>query len=48
VLHGRSRELGLARGGRTMLLALTHEGEYALAQAMLVDDDVPHGDPAIR
>jgi holo-[acyl-carrier protein] synthase len=39
VLHGRSRELSLARGGRRMLLALTHEGEYALAQAMLVDDE---------
>jgi holo-[acyl-carrier protein] synthase len=48
VLHGRSRELGLARGGRTMLLALTHEGEYALAQAMLVDDEASHGDPAAR
>ena len=39
VLSGRSREIGLARGGRLMLLALTHEGDYALAQAMLVDDD---------
>ena len=38
VLSGRSREIGLARGGRRMLLALTHEGEYAMAQAMLVDD----------
>ena len=39
VLSGRSREIGLRRGGRRMLLALTHEGDYALAQAMLVDDD---------
>ena len=39
VLHGRSREIGLQRGGRHMLLALTHDGDYALAQAMLVDDD---------
>jgi holo-[acyl-carrier protein] synthase len=39
VLHGRSHELSLARGGRRMLLALTHEGDYALAQAMLVDDE---------
>src|SRR5215472_15702588 len=39
VLSGRSREIGVARGGRRMLLALTHEGDYALAQAMLVDDD---------
>jgi holo-[acyl-carrier protein] synthase len=38
VLSGRSRELGLARGATSMLLALTHEGDYALAQAMLVDD----------
>jgi holo-[acyl-carrier protein] synthase len=38
VLSGRSREIGRLRGGSRMLLALTHEGEYALAQAMLVDD----------
>jgi holo-[acyl-carrier protein] synthase len=36
LLHGRSREIGLSRGGRAMLLALTHDGDYALAQAMLV------------
>jgi holo-[acyl-carrier protein] synthase len=49
VLHGRSRELGLARGGRHMLLALTHEGDYAMAQALLVDDDpVVATDPALR
>jgi len=47
VLHGRARELGLARGGRHMLLALTHDGDYALAQAMLVDDE-PHRAPATR
>jgi holo-[acyl-carrier protein] synthase len=47
VLHGRSRDIGLSRGGRTMLLALTHDGDYALAQAMLVDDD-PHDAPPIR
>ena len=38
VLSGRSREIGLARGGRRMLLAITHDGDYALAQAMLIDD----------
>jgi holo-[acyl-carrier protein] synthase len=38
VLSGRSHEIGIARGGRRMLLALTHDGDYALAQAMLVDD----------
>src|SRR5688500_18918409 len=47
VLSGRSREIGLRRGGRRMLLALTHEGDYALAQAMLVDDD-PTGDAVDR
>jgi len=40
VLSGRSRDIGLARGGQRMLLALTHEGDYAMAQAMLVGDDV--------
>lgn len=39
-LSGRSREIGLQRGGRHMLLALTHDGDYALAQAMLVDEPV--------
>ena len=38
VLTGRSREIALARGGHRMLLAITHDGDYALAQAMLVDD----------
>jgi holo-[acyl-carrier protein] synthase len=38
VLSGRSREIGLARGGRRMLVTLTHDGDYALAQAMLIDD----------
>ena len=38
VLSGRSEEIGRSRGGSRMLLALTHEGEYALAQAMLVGD----------
>ena len=41
VLRGRSREIGEARGGRRMLLTLTHDGVYALAQAMLVDDAPP-------
>lgn len=39
VLRGRSRELAKARGADRMLLALTHDGDYAIAQAMLVDDD---------
>jgi holo-[acyl-carrier protein] synthase len=49
VLHGRTREVGLARGGQHMLLALTHDGDYAMAQALLVDDDpVAATDPALR
>src|SRR2546427_3201584 len=39
VLSRRSRAVGEARGGRRMLLTLTHDGEYACAQAMLVDDE---------
>jgi holo-[acyl-carrier protein] synthase len=38
VLHGRSRAIGEARGGRRMLVSLTHDGDYACAQAMLIDD----------
>jgi holo-[acyl-carrier protein] synthase len=38
ILSGRSREISLRRGGRRMLLALTHDGDYAMAQAMLVDE----------
>src|SRR5213083_3597518 len=38
VLSGKSKEIGLFKGGSRMLLSLTHEGDYALAQAMLVDD----------
>ena len=38
VLSGRAWEIGLARGGGRMLLSLSHEGDYALAQAILVGD----------
>ena len=38
VLSGRAREIGLGRGGSRMLLSLSHEGDYALAQAILVGD----------
>ena len=43
VLRGRSHEIGRARGGSRMLLALTHDGDYAMAQAILVSegDSVP-------
>ena len=48
-LHGRTRELGLARGGRRMLLSLSHDADYALAHALLVDYDPAVGvDPATR
>jgi holo-[acyl-carrier protein] synthase len=48
-LHGRTRELSRARGGRRMLLALSHDGDYALAHALLVDDDpAVIADPAPR
>jgi holo-[acyl-carrier protein] synthase len=48
-LHGRTRELSWARGGRRMLLALSHDGDYALAHALLVDDDpAVFADPASR
>src|SRR5438876_9069160 len=36
VLRGRSREIGRARGGSRMLLALTHDGDYAPAHASLI------------
>jgi holo-[acyl-carrier protein] synthase len=39
VLSGRSREISRRRGGRRMLVTLTHDGDYAMAQAMLVGDD---------
>ena len=45
-LSGRSRDIGLRRGGRRMLLALTHEGDYAIAEAMLVDDEATGDAPA--
>jgi len=38
VLSGRAREIGLGKGGSRMLLSLTHDGDYALAQAILVGD----------
>jgi len=38
VLSGRAREIGLGKGGSRMLLSLPHDGDYALAQAILVGD----------
>jgi holo-[acyl-carrier protein] synthase len=39
VLSGRSREIGEARGGTRMLVSLTHDGEYAIAHAVLVSEE---------
>lgn len=36
VLSGRSRAIGLAKGASQVLLSLTHDGDYAFAQAMLM------------
>src|SRR6266700_5269524 len=38
VLTGRSRAIALARGGSRVLLSLTHDGDYAMAQALLVGE----------
>lgn len=38
VLSGRCRAIALAKGARRILLSLTHDGDYAVAQVMLVDD----------
>jgi len=38
VLSGRAREIGLGKGANRMLLSLTHDGDYAFAQAILVGD----------
>jgi len=43
VLRGRSREIARARGADRMLLALSHDGDYAIAQAMLVGDGAADG-----
>ena len=43
VLRGRSHAIAVTRGASRMLLALTHDGDYAVAQAMLISegDSVP-------
>ena len=38
VLRGRSEAIARAQGGSRVLLSLTHDGDYAMAQAMLVGD----------
>ena len=39
VLSGRSHELSRRRGGGRVLVTLTHDGDYAMAQAMFVSDE---------
>jgi len=41
ILSGRCRAIGEAKGGRQVLLSITHDGDYALAQAVLVGDPSP-------
>ena len=36
VLSGRCRAIAQAKGGDRVLLSLTHDGDYAMAQAMLI------------
>ena len=36
ILYGRCRAIALAKGAGRVLLSLAHDGDYALAQAMLV------------
>ncbi len=36
VLSGRSKAIGLSKGVTQVLLSLTHDGDYAFAQAMLM------------
>jgi len=47
VLSGRCRAIALAKGAGHVLLSLTHDGDYAMAQAMLVggppDDPIGRG-----
>lgn len=38
VLTGQCHAIALARGGSRVILSLTHDGDYALAQAMLLGD----------
>jgi len=38
VLSGRCREIAEAKGGRRVLLSLSHDGDYAMAHALLLGD----------
>ena|SRR5258706_7530899 len=45
VLTGQCRAIALAKGGSRVLLSLTHDGDYALAQAMLLGGSDDAVDP---
>ena len=47
VLSGRCRAIAEAKGGRRVLLSLSHDGDYAMAQAMLLGDG-PDDEPRPR
>ena len=44
VLSGRCQAIAESKGGRRVLLSLSHDGDYAMAQAMLLGDG--HDDEA--
>ncbi|HLG04567.1 MAG TPA: holo-ACP synthase [Gemmatimonadales bacterium] len=43
VLSGKSLEIVQALGARRLLVSLTHDGDYAFAQCVLVGDDAKGG-----
>lgn len=43
VLTGRSEAIARAKGASRVLLSLTHDGDYAMAQALLVGDEPDAG-----
>jgi len=46
VLGGRCRAIAHAKGGDRVLLSLTHDGDYAMAQAMLIGTAADDGTAA--
>jgi phosphopantetheinyl transferase (holo-ACP synthase) len=38
VLTGRTKAIARAKGASRVLLSLSHDGDYAMAQALLVGD----------
>lgn len=43
LLSGKSLKIGQALGGRRLLVSLTHDGDYALAQCVLVGEETDGG-----